>query len=354
VGSESDSSLEPDTPRLDTGARPTKRVRRSEWRQVAAKRMQSVEVGRRSRATPLSRESAPRLLCSVGIMAYNEEANIAGILEALCQQRTHTCAIAEIIVLASGCTDGTEAIVREFCRREPRIKLVTQPTREGKASAVNLFLSHARCDLLVLQSADTLPDRDTLEQLVAPFGDPAGGMTGAGPVPVNDGRTFMGFAAHLQWAMHHQIALRRPKMGELIAFRRIFRQILPDTPVDEANVEPLILGQGFKLRYVPEAVVLTRGPQTVRDFVKQRRRIYAGHLRIRNEHGYSVSTMNLIRLLKALVAAGFWDWRFYCWTPAVIGLEVYARMLGWFDYARGRAHRHTVWEVATSTKGSIK
>jgi biofilm PGA synthesis N-glycosyltransferase PgaC len=295
----------------------------------------------------------PTLACSIGIMAYNEAGNIGRLLEALLGQKTTSCVIDEIIVLASGCTDNTEAIVLEYGKRDPRIKLLTQSRREGKASAVNLFLRSARCDLLVSATADTLPEPTTIERLLEPFFDPEVGMTGGRPIPVNDPHTFMGFTAHLVWEIHHQVSLRHPKLGELTAFRRIFHRIPGDSAVDEANMEPLVRGQGFRLRYVPDAIVHNRGPDSVRDFLKQRRRIYAGHLRMQREQGYAVATLGAGRLLTALVRCARADWRFWVWTPASVGLEAYARFLGWVDYHIKRRD-HAVWDVAASTKGAIR
>lgn len=293
------------------------------------------------------------LTCSIGIMAYNEEANIGRLLQALLDQQTTNCVIEEIIVLASGCTDNTESIVREFGARHPKIRLVVQPRREGKASAVNLFLRHARSDILVLESADTLPEPTTIQRLIEPFADPEVGMTGGHPIPTNDPRTFMGFVVHLLWELHHQVALQHPKLGELTAFRRIFHRIPYDSAVDEANIEPLIRGQGYQLRYVPEAVVYNRGAETVGDFLKQRRRIYAGHLKVRREQGYTVSTMGGLQILAALLRSWRWDWRYVLWTPAVIGLEVYGRFLGWLDF-RLRKRDHAVWDIAVTTKGVVE
>ena len=76
----------------------------------------------------------------VGIMAYNEARNIRALLEALIAQRTRCCRLSEIVVVASGCTDDTESIVQEVARRDPRIRLLSQPKREGKARAINLYL----------------------------------------------------------------------------------------------------------------------------------------------------------------------------------------------------------------------
>ena len=301
-----------------------------------------------------AKTSVSTLECSVGIMAYNEQANIGQLLDAIVHQQTTRCVIREIIVLASGCTDRTEAIVRQWERRHPSIKLVTQPRREGKASAINLFLRRSQAEILVLVGADTLPTPVTIERLVEPLLQPEVGMTGGRPVPVNDPSTFMGFAAHFLWELHHQVAIRQPKLGELTAFRRIFFRIPFNTATDEANIEPLIQGQAYELRYVPESVVYNRGPATVQDFVKQRRRIHAGHLRIYRKQRYAVSTLSVTHIVDALFRSWRWDWKHVPWIAAVIGLEAYARLLGWIDYKFRDPGLHAVWAIATTTKEAIR
>ncbi len=106
-------------------------------------------------ATQVVRSTQPLLLdaqeqdanqfirCSVGIMAYNEEANIAQTLSAVLNQHGPSMQVEEIIVIASGCTDRTVPIVAEIALREPRVRLCIQEKREGKASAINLFLKEA-------------------------------------------------------------------------------------------------------------------------------------------------------------------------------------------------------------------
>jgi len=286
--------------------------------------------------------------CSLGIMAHNEAANIGRLLARVSESRLQRVEIAEIIVVASGCTDDTEAIVRAAAAADPRIRLISQPTREGKASAMNLFIQDAGCDLLVLSSADLLPAEDALERLVAPFADLEIGLTACRPEPVNDPATFMGFAAHLLWDLHHRMNLQGFKAGEMIAFRRVFQRIPPYTAVDEASVEPLIRGQGYQVRYVPEAVVYNKGPETVEDFLRQRRRIYAGHLEMQARLGYSVSTMSGGKIVGLLLRHLDWRPKQLLWTARVVALEVYGRWLGRQDYKARRSH--TVWEIATTTK----
>jgi cellulose synthase/poly-beta-1,6-N-acetylglucosamine synthase-like glycosyltransferase len=281
-------------------------------------------------------------------MAYNEEANIGRTLEAVVSQRTAKVTLTEIVVVASGCTDRTESIVQDWANRDQRIRLIVQPRREGKASAINRFLPEAREKIVVLCGADLLPEADAIEELVTPFADPAVGLTAGRPEPVNEPGTFMGFAAHLLWDLHHQVLLRSSKAGELIAFRKTFEQIPFHTVCDESSILPLILGQGYAVRYVPTAIVYNKGPLTVGDFLRRRRSIYAGHLALRHTLGYSVSTMSGWKMLWILLRNLDWRPRPFLWTWGVVALEAYGRFLGSRDYRKRRDH--SVWEIAQTTK----
>ncbi|MFZ6028838.1 MAG: glycosyltransferase [Chloroflexota bacterium] len=293
--------------------------------------------------------------CTIGIMAYNEAANIGRLLEALLTQETRNVEIDRVIVVASGCTDDTESIVQRYAALDARVLLLHQARREGKASAVNLFMANARsAEVIVLASADLLPVPGAIEALVSPFADSTVGMVGGHPVPTNRRETFIGFGINLLWELHHQVSLQWPKMGELIAFRNIFYQIPGDSAVDEASIEPLIIGQGMKLRYAPEAIVYNHGPENVRDFVKQRRRIFTGHLYVKDMLGYQVATMGAVRILRC-----YWkamkrsDWHYYVWGPAVMALEVFVRLLGTYDYVVRKRNPY-IWQMAESTKKDLK
>jgi biofilm PGA synthesis N-glycosyltransferase PgaC len=289
------------------------------------------------------------LHCCIGIMAYNEAANIGRLLEGLLSQKTEKVAIDRIIVVASGCTDGTEDIVCEIAKRDSRVELLVQEKREGKASAVNLFMRNIDHKIVVMQSADTVPVEGTIEALVSPFEDPNVGMVGGHPVPTNRDDTFIGFGINLLWDLHHLVSLRYPKIGELIAFRNIFYQIPNETAVDEASIEPLVIGQGMRLAYAPEAIVYNRGPENIRDFVKQRRRIFAGHLYVKETLGYKVSTMNGARIVRLYFQNAKLDWRYFIWGPGIMMLEVFVRLLATYDYLIMRRNPFS-WAIAESTK----
>jgi biofilm PGA synthesis N-glycosyltransferase PgaC len=315
--------------------------------------MPAMAVLERDRASPeleLPDDRHPD--CSVGIMAYNEEANIGDAIESILEQRLASGQITELIVVASGCEDRTTEIVAELASHDARVRLISQERREGKASAINLFIGEARSPVLIMVSGDVLVKQGTIESLLAHFDDSAVGMVGGHPTPVNNEATFMGHAVHLQWRLHDRIARQSPKLGEIVAFRNVVPSIPLDTAVDELSIQGLVAHLGYRLVYEPNAVVYNRGPTTVGDFLRQRRRIYAGHLRIRDQQGYSAPTMNAWPILRALGGSGsFSTPRAATWSVGTIALEFIARGLGHYDVVR-RRQQH-VWEISATTKRDI-
>jgi biofilm PGA synthesis N-glycosyltransferase PgaC len=298
-----------------------------------------------------SPETLP-LACSVGIMAYNEAGNIARAIESILRQQPANAYVAEVIVIASGCTDRTVPIVAEIARKDSRVRLIVQERREGKASAINEFLRVARSPVNLMSSADVVLKDGTIEALVGHFQDPTVGMVGGRPQPVNSDQTFIGFAVHLLWDMHDQVARDQPKLGEVVAFRNVVPSIPLDTAVDEISIQALVSQLGYRLVYDPEAVIYNRGPATAGDFLRQRRRIHAGHLQIRQQQGYAASTMSVRRVTQALLSVQpFTTPRSAAWAMGTIGLEALSRGLGRYDYLRRK--QHAVWQMATSTKSGI-
>jgi glycosyltransferase involved in cell wall biosynthesis len=298
-----------------------------------------------------AQQSDEYINCSVGIMAYNEEANIGRTIRAVLEQQKPSIHIEEVIVVASGCTDQTVPTVLEMALQEPRLRVCVQEKREGKASAINLFLKEAISPIVVLLGADVLPEASALEHLCAPFKDPKIGMVGGRPVPVNDQTTFMGHAAHLLWRLHDHLARVQPKLGEVIAFRNVISGIPIDSAVDEISIQALISQLDYQLIYEPACIVYNKGPLTIYDFLKQRRRIYAGHLQVRAQQNYAASTMKVIPIVRQLLACHDFTMRTpkqALWTLGTVLLEGLARLQGYYGYRH--KHEHHIWQMVDSTK----
>src|SRR5687767_6145536 len=176
----------------------------------------------------MKNEAPDRPSVAIGVMAHNEERNIGRLLERLSEMELTEARDVRIIVVASGCTDGTVAMAQRAAENDARVTVVVQPVRRGKAVAINEFITAAgAAEILVMESADTLPEPDAIPAMVARFADPRVGMVGAHPVPQDDERTFSGYASQLLWRLHHAVASVSPKQGELVAWRNVVG-VLPD------------------------------------------------------------------------------------------------------------------------------
>lgn len=296
---------------------------------------------------------------SVLVPAYNEEQNIGPLLGRLAAESADGWKLDEIIVIASGCSDGTVAKARATRLRDGLLRVIVEPERAGKASAINIGLRNVRNDVVVLVSGDVMPARGAVVALLRHLTDRSVGTVGGRPVPLNDASSFTGWAAHVMWRLHHEISAAspdNPKCGEMIAFRRALdgQPVVPsiplDTAVDEVSIQALVHGAGLRSVYAPEAIVSTWGPATVRDWFTQRRRINAGHI-LAARQGYHPSTMNARAVLRRAWRDGLVR-RHPLRFAAVASLEVAARVAGRIDVARRRSH--AVWKVATTTKRHIE
>jgi glycosyltransferase involved in cell wall biosynthesis len=291
---------------------------------------------------------------SIAVPAHNESANIGRLLSALLEQETAFARVVEIVVIASGCTDDTAEQARAFGRGRPGVHVHVQERREGKVAAINAYLKlrDPRADVSVICSADLDLGRDVIEKMVRFLRHhPEVGMVGGRPVPDNDDTTLVGKMVQVLWTLHHRVSLEVPKMGEIVAFRAPLVEYVSElSVVDEASIEDIVRAKGYELGYVPEAVVTNHGPETVREYFEQRRRIARGHYWLEFAFGYEVATLDRWLLTRAVLATARDESSFGRMAlAAAVGVEVAARGVGFWD-ARVVGGKHRTWRVLESTK----
>ncbi|MCR4329522.1 MAG: glycosyltransferase [Candidatus Roizmanbacteria bacterium] len=105
---------------------------------------------------------------SIGIPAYNEEANIGHLIKKLLEQEEENFQLLEIIVVSDQSTDNTDQIVTSFDDR--CVKLIRNEKRVGGSQAQNIITKNFTGELLLLVDADTLPiNNQFLSKIVKPF-----------------------------------------------------------------------------------------------------------------------------------------------------------------------------------------
>lgn len=236
----------------------------------------------------------PAITASVGVCAYNEEANVGRLLRNLLYEQRLPFNF-EIIVVCSGCTDRTPEIVRNFCSKDSRVNLIMEPERTGKASAVNKILGAYEGSYLFLVPADVLPEKGSLEKLLDGFQDPKVGVVGGKPVLVNEEAGVHGVEAmaYLMWRIHNQTmrllndeGVLTHASGELFCIRGGVVTEIPATVInDDAYIALKANRTGYLVTFDPEARVRIKAPSTFSDLIKQRKRIVYGHYQIKKMLG---------------------------------------------------------------------
>jgi biofilm PGA synthesis N-glycosyltransferase PgaC len=286
----------------------------------------------------------------VGIMAHNEEANLEHTLQAILSERDGDDRVGTVLVVASGCTDGTVDIATSIAARDARVRVIVEEERNGKASAINAFLAATGEPLCALVGGDTVLAAGSLTQLIRNLAEASVGMVGARIVPDNSTAGIVDGAGRVLWELHDQLARLSPKLGEAVAFRRLFDAIDDCSLVDEVSIEAEVRAAGGELRYVPDAIVFNHGPTTIRDLRTQRARIHRGHLAVASSTGYRAASLDPRRILMAVVKYARDRPRMIPAMVVAVMVEMAARVEARLDHEVLGLPSSGVWKPVRTTK----
>jgi len=266
----------------------------------------------------------------------------------------------EVIVVCSGCHDSTPEIVREFATLDPRVRLIEESVRLGKASAVNLILSKAKGEFIIFVSADVVPQPGCIVALLGPMTNRSVGISCGQPVPVARGRPLIRGVVDTLWGFHNWQLEKLNDAGLLMHASEVFclrngivTNIPPDLVNDDAYIAVRTKNLGYSIKYAPRSQVGVSGPQTVGDYIRQRRRIIAGHYQVHDQTGHFSQFLFYSVVVRPVVTFRILVEYFALHGSIQSGiatalLELAANLLAGIDRVRGKSH--AIWDISTSTK----
>ena len=238
--------------------------------------------------------------CTVAVFAHNEERTIAKtILSVIHQNLPPTIEIAEILVVASGCTDGTLEILKTLVGRYGNITVIEERRRSGKAHAVNMVLQRSIGSIIFLVPGDVIIEPDAINELCSTLGDPSIGVACGKACPVNSSERAADRIGLLLWNLHNktQQSLSRESLsthacGEFMALKKgVVQRIEEDIVNDDAYLGILAWSRGFRVTYNENARVLMKAPTRVSEIIRQRTRIVLGHQLVKHRLGHFPRTL---------------------------------------------------------------
>jgi len=184
----------------------------------------------------------PTVTCLIA--ASNEALLIRHKLRGLTHQDYPADKLA-FIVVSDGSTDATDAIVRAWARRNPRVSLLRTERRSGKPTALNLARRHITSDVTVLMDARQRLTQGALRELVAHLADPRVGVV-SGDLRVKGDAywTYEGFVRRCESRSGSMVQVT----GSLYAVRTVdLPEIPPDTILDDVYVPLTVALSGRRI-----------------------------------------------------------------------------------------------------------
>jgi cellulose synthase/poly-beta-1,6-N-acetylglucosamine synthase-like glycosyltransferase len=217
---------------------------------------------------------------SVVVAAHNEAAVIADkVYNTLGQD--YPADRLEVVVVSDGSADGTDEIVRQC--PDPRVRLVVQPERRGKISAIIRGVQEARHDILVLTDANAFLEPKALRALVACFADDHVGAV-SGDVVLTGDRAALATSEDLYYGYERWLQKVESAVwtmvgvdGALYAARRLsFRPAPADTILDDMAIPFEVVKAGQRVVFEPAARAIEAGSLSAMEEFWRKVRVVAG------------------------------------------------------------------------------
>lgn len=237
-------------------------------------------------------------LVSVIVPGYNEENVLENCVLSILKS---TYQRIEIILVDDGSTDRTPEIMAGLAQRYPNVRWFRQ-RNQGKGAALNYGIAESPGDVLMFVDSDGLFSPDTVHHMLRGFNSRSVGAVCGDDRPVNLDRVLtklLALISHVGTGMVRRALTMLHCMpivsGNVGAFRR---EVLEKTGYfDTATVgEDLELTwrvhkHGFKVNFVPDALVYAESPSTIRGLWKQRVRWARGLLQTTWMHRHMVGNL---------------------------------------------------------------
>ena len=250
---------------------------------------------------PLPNAVGSPAILSAGIVAHNEERNVERAVRSLLDQNLPSgVRWKNLWIVASGCTDRTVEVANRLAEKDPRVRVITEPDRMGKAHALQEVFRRAEGDAVVLLNSDAQAEPGAVGELVrVGLAQPTPFAVMGRPVVLPGTQGPWTEALRSMWELHHNFHLELQREGggthlsdELLLVSLSERPPLPAGIINDGSYIATWLAQhGGRRLYAPNARVMIEVPHRVRDHLRQRRRIKVGNEQVTSVLGAAPSTL---------------------------------------------------------------
>ncbi|MBQ3823392.1 MAG: glycosyltransferase family 2 protein, partial [Thermoguttaceae bacterium] len=119
-----------------------------------------------------ARENGPRILFSILIPVYNEQAYLALVVDRVLAAPLPPNVDRELVLVDDCSTDRSPEIIKELVERYPNtVRAFRQPKNQGKGAAIRRAIKEMTGDYAIIQDADLEYDPNEYSLILAPLLD---------------------------------------------------------------------------------------------------------------------------------------------------------------------------------------
>ncbi|MFA5258563.1 MAG: glycosyltransferase family 2 protein [Candidatus Pacearchaeota archaeon] len=222
-------------------------------------------------------------MISIIITAYKEPSTIGKAIEQILKNNLTNY---EILVTAPD--NETLNVAKIYSKRYKFVRTLKDEGK-GKPAALNLAVSNAKGNILILTDGDVYVGGDSLSFLIKPFENPKIGAVSGNPVSLNSRKNRLGFWAYVLTSIASKRRLTALKLkrrffcsGYLFAIKKSLFPKLPEELLSEDGfISNNVYKKGYNLSYSEKSKVYVKYPTTFDDWVIQKKRSAGGYNQIR-------------------------------------------------------------------------
>ncbi|BAO75978.1 glycosyltransferase family 2 protein [Winogradskyella sp. PG-2] len=187
----------------------------------------------------------------------------------------------KIVWVTDGSSDGTNSMLGGY----DNVQLFHRNERKGKINAINRVMPHVKTPIVVFSDANTNLGLDSIIHIVNGFNnDKVGCVSGEKRIVNKASDSAAGAGEGLYWKYESRLKKWDAELysavgaaGELFAIRtELYKEVEPDTILDDFIISLRIARQGYMIQYNPEAYAVENASANVKEELKRKIRISAG------------------------------------------------------------------------------
>jgi len=242
---------------------------------------------------------------SIVVPVKNEESVINRLLTSLSKLNYPACK-REIIIVEDGSTDKTLDICMNYAKENANVKILHRPFSNGKPSALNYGLKHAKGEIVAVFDADNVPDADALMAVLEYFEDPTVAAVQGKTMSLNPKENMLTQFLSYEEAVWCEAYLRGKDVLNLFVHLKgscqfIRRDVLEKLEgFDEAvlsedmEISAKLVENDYKIRYASDVVAWQESPSNLKTLFKQRTRWFRGTMEVAIKYGRLMTRLSRI------------------------------------------------------------